>query len=223
MSRIKVLAMLGASAAVVTGVLAGASPAQADDMTTCLNNSVGSNNISCLAYTKLPGSPTNGKVGVRWQVVPGSDVTSAKGGIWLTRAPILGERTGTTSEPVPDPDSDKTCSAWAEPMFVNCLTTYEGLSGSLVLNFPLSMAGYRYVIHQSEHLTDADGNISSGSGLADDTNEYVWVHKAYRYTYKGKTYTSSKCPPRAQKKCTPIVNLVVNDDVGGGMPVSPTR
>lgn len=222
MPRMKVLSTMGACAALAVGVLAGASPAQADDMTTCVSNNVGVSNISCLAYAEIPGTPSMGKVWVRWQLLPGSDKTTAKGGIWYTRAPIAGERTGSSSEPYPNPTSDQTCSSEANPIFTGCVTTYEGLSGSLALEFPLSMAGYRYIIHQSEYLTDPDGNVASGSAISDFTKDAVWVHKAYRYTYKGKTYTSRTCPPRALKKCTPIVNLVLNNDVGVGMPVSPS-
>ncbi|MEY4137428.1 MAG: hypothetical protein RL205_1556 [Actinomycetota bacterium] len=222
MSRLAALAATSAGIALSISTLAGATAAHADEMGNCLANGVGANNITCLTYTKMAGTPTNGQVKVTWQILPGSTKTSLNGGIWLTRAPIAGERSGSASDDFPNPTSGDTCSAWADPKFVGCFLTYDGLSGSRVMNFPLSMAGYQYVIHQSESLLDADGTEASHSGIADFTNESVWVHKAYRYKYKGKTYFSRNCPPRARGNCTAVVNLVLNNDVGSGMPVSPT-
>jgi len=216
------------AAAVAFGLAAstliGASAAHADDMSDCVTSAAEASNVVCVAYEKAAGTPAKGKVIFWWKLAPSPDntATALEGGLWLTRSPIAGERPGDAQEPYPNPNSDETCSSGADPRFTGCLTTYVGLRGSLALYFPLSMAGYQYIIHQSNYLTDADGSSSTGSGDSDFTNDVVWAHKAYRYKYKGKSYSSSKCPPRARGNCTPYVNLVLNRDQGSGMPVSPT-
>ena len=189
----------------------------ANTITDCLAENQGVADIVCHEVTKLPGTPTNGQVKVSWQHVP-TEMTALQGGIWMQRAPIKGQRTG-VAEYLPDTNSDTLCAQGNG--FAACSKTYAGTSGSVILDFPLSSAGYRYIIMGSEKLSNANGEEASADIRDNADNTVVWVNKAYKYKEKGKTVVRRSCPKSMKGKCTPAVLLDVNQDVGTGMPATP--
>lgn len=191
----------------------------ANTIADCVAGNQGVTDIVCHEVAKLPGTATKGQVKVSWQLVPG-DMSVLQGGIWMQRAPIKGQRTG---GPVnyPDPDSDTLCAE--SNGFSGCAVTYSGTEGSVTLDFPVSMAGYRYIIMGSEALSSATGDRAASDIRDNSDNTVVWVNKAFRFKDKGKMVVRRACPKELKGTCQPAVLLEVNTDVGYGMPARPNR
>jgi len=221
-SLIRAASALSASAALALTALAVASPAQAGDLESCVTKARGTVDITCYEFTKAAGTKTTGRVRFTWRSLEGSTWTNVQGGLWMVRTPIAGERTG-SEENAPNANSDATCNVDSALPVTGCWATFSGPDGSIVLDFPLSTAGYKYQIMESEFGVTPDGDQVAQSGNDANQVDNVWVHRTFTYKYKGKTYTSRTCPPRAKKACTEGLNLVLNDDVGTGVPISPTR
>lgn len=219
MSR-RVLA-LTAVAALAFAVVPAASASANGTIAECLADNVGIDNIVCHEVNKLPGTPTNGQVQMSWQMVPGT-LTTLTGGLWMVRSPIQGQRTGQQVE-YPNPDSRTTCSNGNPAGFIGCAKTFSGPTGSLIIDFPVSMAGYQYILTASESLTNLEGNVGGADLYDNGVKTVVWLNKAFRYTVNGKEVVKRTCPIRYKKKCKPAVMLELNTDVGTGMPVSPVN
>jgi len=207
--------------AIATGIVMAASPVQAaNDMAACLAANADVENVSCFETTKLPGTTTNGQVKLSWSKTDSTAWASMTGGIWLTRTPIAGEKRGSKSE-YPNSNSPTHCSSGNPSGFQDCFVTFSGTQGSITLDFPLSMAGFQYVMAESEIGVTPEGDRAAGTGAGWTDQDVVWVHKAYRYKVKGKPVITRKCPARLAKQCVAVVSLELNSDVGTGVPVSP--
>ena len=193
----------------------------------CVAQNQGLENVVCHEVKKVGigpksgSTPRVGKVRVSWQLVPGT-TNQLKGGLWMVRSPIAGQRTGSQTE-YPSANSRVTCSNGNPNGFQNCAQIYEGPSGSFTLEFPVAMAGYQYILEASETLSN-EFNDTAGADLSDNaSNVVVWVNQAFSYRVNGRTVVRKTCPPSKQNVCRPAVLLELNSDVGNGMPVSPVN
>lgn len=215
------LVALAASMAVAVP-LAIASPAQAaNDKAACLAANADVENVSCFETTKLPGTATKGQVQVSWGITASTDWSSMTGGIWMVRTPIAGEKTGAKVD-IPNSNSPTNCSSGNPAGFQDCYVTFSGTSGAITLDFPVSMAGYQYILLESEVGKTPEDDLVAGTGAGWTDNDVVWVHKAYKYKVKGKPVVTRKCPVKYAKQCIAVVNVELNSDQGSGVPVSPT-
>jgi hypothetical protein len=215
--------LIAASATLaLAGTMVIAAPAQAaNDKAACLAANVDVENVSCFETKKLAGTPTKGQVEVSWGTTARTDWSSMTGGIWMVRTPIAGEKSGMKSD-YPNANSLTNCSSGNPAGFQDCFITFSGTRGSITLDFPVSMAGYQYILIESEVGVSPEGDTAAGTGAGWTDNDVVWVHKAYKYKVNGKPVVTRKCPAKYAKKCVAIVNLELNSDQGTGVPVSPT-
>ncbi|MFM8351759.1 MAG: hypothetical protein ACKN9D_11920, partial [Actinomycetales bacterium] len=156
---------------------------------------------------------------VSWQLVPGN-LDSLQGGLWMVRSPIAGQRRGSQTT-VPTADSRERCSNGNPAGFQDCYRLYSGASGSFVLEFPVDMAGYQYVLNASELLRNSSGEEGGADLRGNAVDSVVWVNQAFSYTVNGRRVVGRRCP--ASARCKRAVMLELNSDVGTNMPVRPVR
>lgn len=210
------------SVVVIAGVLGPMAPtaAAASTIADCLAANAGIADIVCHEVTKLPGTPTVGRVKVSWQLVPGN-LDSLQGGLWMVRSPIAGQRRGDQTT-YPTADSRERCSNGNPSGFQDCAKVYSGSSGSFILEFPLAMAGYQYVLNASETLRNAQSEEGGADLRGNEVDTVVWVNQAFQFQRNGRTVVRRTCPSDLrQAGCKRAVLLELNSDVGTEMPVRP--
>lgn len=183
----------------------------------------------CYEMALAPSSTANAKVKISWDLnttAEGFDNSMWEGGLWMQRWPIEGQwkKYPPEGETFPAGKVHEDCVA-PNINTSNCYRVYSGAKGSLILEFPPSMAGYVYEVYGHDNICSVDGSSCGPSGgmVGGNTYPYVFIFKAYRFKdRKGNYVVQTACPPASKRKssCKPAAAGQLARSIGAS-PVTP--